>query len=236
MITNRRVLRASFVLLFLSASLSTSRRAFADEPAATAEAPAATPSAPSPAAPTPVHAAKSDAAQTPNDRARPEAPLRGLKGHVLLGATILTESNATPLGTLRPGVTYWLDNIGLTASAEGSVNPKSMLLGADLGVRLLGAPGKSGPFVGGGLGVMAYDVRRSGSLGFAGKGTRGTIHAEVGLVTRGFGIASVRAIVPMSALEGTVGESVEGRSGRMVISNGARVTPIAIMGMLGVMF
>ena len=239
--TSRRALCAPLASFFLT----TSSLAFADEPTApsetTAPAPTTAPppsSAPRTPAPQPKMETKVDTgAQATTAPPRSDAPLQRITGHVLLGGTILTESNTPPLGTLRAGAVYWLDDIGIAASVEGSKNEKSMLLGADLGLRVLAAPGKSGPFAGGGIGITAYDVRRSGSLGFSGRGERGTLYAEVGLAARRLGLVSVRATVPMSALDGTIGEWRERSSGeRFVDTTGARVAPIAITGMLGVMF
>jgi hypothetical protein len=84
---------------------------------------------------------------------------------------------------------------------------------------------------------LAYDLRKSGTLGFSGNGVRTTLHSEVGVITRGLGIASLRVALPMSALDGQLAEQVRSATdAKFVEVERARISPVVISAMLGVMF
>lgn len=184
---------------------------------------------PPPAPPSAVRAEPRVPADADARRREEDQPLDRLTGSVGLGTTILfrTEEMAFVAGNV--GLTRWFRNIGVGATFGWALNGSSYIISGDLGMRLLGSSGKSGPFVGGGFGIRGFDLddRRVG--GFRGNAFGGGAYVEVGVVVRGFATGSLRGDLPFFGINGT-------EVGSRALADTTRVVPIALTAQVGFLF
>lgn len=141
-----------------------------------------------------------DAPPQPQPEPKP-LTLDRFTGDIAIGTAALLKSETPALGTFRFGATRWFDNVGVVGAVGAAANGDTFGAGLDLGMRVLGSSGLSGPFAGAGFGVAYWDIRPKG--GFRGDGTTPYGYAELGVIARGKFSVSLRADLLLIPFERT---------------------------------
>lgn len=208
----------SITLVMLAASAPSTAHADDDDPLPPPPAP------PAAARPEPRAAVDSDRRRTDE-----EQPIDRLTGTMGIGTTILFRTEEAAFFAGNVGLTRWFRNIGIGAAAGWALNGSSYVLSGDVGVRLLGSSGKSGPFVGGGFGIRGFDLddRRMG--GFRGNAFGAGAYVEVGVIVRGLVTGSLRGDLPFFGIDGT-------QVGSRELFTTTRLVPIGLTAQIGFLF